>query len=301
MDQELIKSRNVARCVSAALALFNGNIKRIVSALWLPVITLAIVTAANMTISFSAERLGGNAVALVYLIPLLFLLAICVYVWMSASFFNLLNTQGLKQNVAKVSKVVLAYIGFVVAVITILGVAFTAYHYFAGSVDTQQSGASFALLSKALAVVMILAIIFGILILPFVYSYFAYMLEEGTFRKTFFPSYKVGFRHWGFIFIVYLVLGLIMFVMSCVLAMPLIILTSAQTLSIRGMAWGDPSGLPSYFPWLFFVTVTIIYFILYFLLVCENLVFYYAYGSIKKNELDRNAKLKEHPMVNTQQ
>lgn len=292
MDHELIKSRNVAKCVSAALALFNGNIRRIVSALWLPILVGAIVMAANMTISFSADRLGRNASVIPYVAPAAIILGLVVYVWLSSALFNLLNAQGLKRNVVKVSKVVLAYLVLVVALGIVLGVAVAAYYFMSGPIDAQQPGAISMLVVKVIGVVMFFTIILGLLLLPFVYSYFAYMMEEGSFRSTFFPAYKVGLRHWGFLFVVFLVLGLIMFVLSVVLAMPLIILTSAQAISLRGMALGDPSGLPSYFPWLFFVTVTIIYCILYMLLVWENFVIYYVYGSIKRNELDREAKVK---------
>lgn len=294
MDNELIKSRNVAKCVSAALALFNGNIKRIVSALWLPILVGAIVMAANMTISFSADRLGKNVSVIPYVVTVAILMGFVVYVWLSAALFNLLNAQGLKRNIIKVSKVVLTYLALVVVLSIILGVAIVAYYFLSGSIDIKQPGAFNMLMLKMMGIIMLFSIILGLLFLPFVYSYFAYMMEEGSFRKTFFPAYKVGLRHWGFLFVVFLVLGLIMFVLSAVLAMPLIILTSSQAISLRGMMWGDPSGLPSYFPWLFFVTIVIVYCILYMLLVWENFVIYYAYGSIKRNELDRKAKAINH-------
>jgi heme/copper-type cytochrome/quinol oxidase subunit 2 len=70
--------------------------------------------------------------------------------------------------------------------------------------------------------------------------------------------------------------------------LPLIILSGAQGASLQGtIAFGDPSGMPSYFVWLFFLTTLITSFIMTFVSAWMLFTATYAYGSIEHNKQER--------------
>lgn len=284
MDIELIKSRNVSKCVSAAFNLFNSNIKRVVTALWLPLLVFSLVASAFLTVSFFVFGFKGETASTLWIVYGMMLVMLASYVWFLSSLFNLLNGQGIKRNLMKMIKVFLAYIALIVVFGIIISAMVVVPNLVGDGVDKSH------VLTMVFGLILVFTLLFLVLMLPFTYSFMAYMMEEGSFRKTFFPAYKVGFRHWGFLFVVMFVVGLISIVVSCVLTMPLIILNIVQMLSYRGLAWGDPSGLPSYFPWFFFMTSTILYVLVSIFSVWIYMVIYYAYGSIKRNEIDRNNK-----------
>lgn len=284
MDNELIKSRNVSKCVSAAFKLFNSNINRIATALWLPILVYSLVASAFLTVSFFALGYKVQTAATPWIVYGMMIVLAAAYVWFLATLFNLLNAQGMKCNLVKIVKLVLVYIALTIVFGIFIAAAVFVPNLMGDGVDRSH------VLVVVIGVVSVIILFFLVLMLPFSYAFMAYMMEEGSFRKTFFPAYKVGFRHWGFLFVVMFVVGLISIVVSCVLTMPLIILNIVQMLSYRGLAWGDPSGLPSYFPWFFFMTSTILYVLVSIFSVWIYMVIYYAYGSIKRNEIDRNNK-----------
>ena len=63
----------------------------------------------------------------------------------------------------------------------------------------------------------------------------------------------------------------------------------ASVLSLNGVAMGDPSGLPSSFPWLVYAVFAATYFVLTFVIVYVVFVCYYMYGTIEKREEERKA------------
>jgi hypothetical protein len=114
------------------------------------------------------------------------------------------------------------------------------------------------------------------------------MMEKIKMRKSFFKAYKTGFRNWGFLFLVVFIIGLISLVIMALTTLPLIILSGAQGASLQGtIAFGDPSGMPSYFVWLFFLTTLITSFIMTFVSAWMLFTATYAYGSIEHNKQER--------------
>jgi hypothetical protein len=159
--------------------------------------------------------------------------------------------------------------------------------------DTTQGLMNSAVLLKVLTICFLLMVVIILLIIPIYYAFMQFMIEDGKLRSTFFPAVKTGFKHWGFLFVVFFVLGLIMSIFISVMMMPVFILTISQVSSMKSMAMGDPSGLPTYFSWLYFITFVVVYFITMFLVTWGIFVLYYAYGSIKRNEMDRELQKKE--------
>lgn len=297
MEQELYRSRNVAKCVKAAYTLFNSNFKRIFLKLWLPFLVLSLLLAWNIKICISLSYMpqkmmeADNFSLVLYVV--FFLLSLIAYVWSFGSVFNLLNVKGVKVNVIKLIKLVVVswLIGLIIAII--LGLIIYGMIYYSKPPETGQPVADVAIMMKIMAVVGLMILVISLLLIPFYYAFMQYMMEDNKLRKTFFPAIKTGFRHWGFLFVVYFVLILISIIFISVMMMPVIILSVSQTFSMKSIAMGDPSGLPSYFGWLYFITFSIIYFIMLFFLTWSTFVLYYAYGSIRRNEMDRDLQKKE--------
>ena len=297
MEQELYKSRNVAKCVKAAYTLFNTNFRRIFKELWLPFLVLSLILAWNIKMGFTLSNMPLEVMEInpssLVLYVVCFLLSLVAYVWSFACMFNLLNVQGIKVNVIKMIKLFVVYCltGLMIAIV--LGLVIYGMIHYSQPPEIGQPLLGAAFLVKMIAVVGLLILVFSLLLIPLYYVFVQYMMEDNKLRKMFFPAMKTGFRHWGFLFVVYFVIILISIVFISVMMMPVIILTVSQALSTNSVAMGDPSGLPSYFSWLYFITFAIIYFILLFFTTWTTFVMYYAYGSIKRNEMDRELQKKE--------
>jgi hypothetical protein len=119
-------------------------------------------------------------------------------------------------------------------------------------------------------------------------------MEPIHIRTHLWKSFKTGFRYWGFLFVTFFMMGLLLLCLYLVLFMPLGILHTAQSLSLTGIIMGDPSGLPSHIYILQFITSLATFFIFTFLLVWAVLVLYYAYGSIEQKETERKAIAPQH-------
>lgn len=297
MEQELYRSRNVSKCVKAAYTLFNTNFKHIFKKLWLPFLVLSMLLAWNLKIYFQSlafpySELQPDAFTFV-IYGVGGIMSLVAYVWVLANVFNLLNAQGIKANVIKLLKIMVVYLALVVLISIIMGIIVAGLLFYFKPEDTPQGLMNSAILLKVLAICFLVMVVIILLIIPIYYAFMQFMIEDGKLRSTFFPAVKVGFKHWGFLFVVLFVLGLIMSIFISVMMMPVFILTISQVSSMKSMAMGDPSGLPAYFSWLYFITFVVVYFITMFLVTWGIFVLYYAYGSIKRNEMDRELQKKE--------
>lgn len=297
MEQELYRSRNVSKCVKAAYTLFNTNFKHIFKKLWLPFLVLSMLLAWNLKIYFQSlafpyGELQPDAFTFV-IYGVGGIMSLVVYVWVMANVFNLLNAQGIKANVIKLLKIMVVYLALVVLISIIMGIIVAGLLFYFKPEDTTQGLMNGAVLLKVLTICFLLMVVIILLIIPIYYAFMQFMIEDGKLRSSFFPAVKIGFKHWGFLFVVLFVLGLIMSIFISVMMMPVFILTISQVSSMKSMAMGDPSGLPSYFSWLYFITFVVVYFITMFLVTWGIFVLYYAYGSIKRNEMDRELQKME--------
>ena len=297
MEQELYKSRNVSKCVKAAYTLFNTNFRHIFKKLWLPFLVLSMLMAWNLKIYFQSlvfpfgELQPDPFTFVIYGVG--GIMSFVAYVWVLANIFNLLNAQGIKANVIKLLKLMVVYLALVVLIGIIMGIIATGLLYYFKPEDTTQGLMNGAVILKVMAICLLVMVVIMLVIIPIYYAFIQYMIEDGKLRSNFFPAMKVGFKHWGFLFIVLFVLCLILSIFISVMMMPVFILTISQVSSMKSMAMGDPSGLPSYFSWLYFITFAVVYFITMFLYTWGIFVLYYAYGSIKRNEMDRELQKKE--------
>lgn len=301
MEQELYRSRNVAKCVKAAYTLFNTNFKRIFKELWLPFLVLSLLLAWVLKTSFQTIGLlpGLKTIDLTsyVLLGCFSFLSAFVYLWALAHVFHLLNAQGLKANFIKLLKCFVVYLIIFFVIWFCVGfvqgfIKGAINSYYSRFLPEQQMDLNTFLIITTVSSLVGFLLIF-IVIIPVYYGFTQFMIEDNKFRSTFLKSVKVGFKHWGFLFVIFFVIMLISLVFITILAMPIGILTITQVSSFQSMSMGDPSGLPSYFGWLYVITFTIVYFITMFFITWAIFVMYYAYGSIKCNEMDRELQKKE--------
>ena len=143
---------------------------------------------------------------------------------------------------------------------------------------------------------ILIGIAFLALYLPLFYTTYKYLLTpKSRFVPVLKETYKVGLRHWGSIFLVLLMVGIITQVISSVVILPYNILAIAITKSVMGVALGDPVGMPDYMGWMSFIVFSIAGFVLAYLHLSVIFPFYYLYGSIEKQEEEK----KEMMPINT--
>lgn len=112
------------------------------------------------------------------------------------------------------------------------------------------------------------------------------MLEEKPSLKG---SLATGFRHWGYLLLTLLISGLIMFLLSLVICVPLYICLYALFANQIGIESGDPDGLPSSFPMILFFVGMLTSVIWIFVQLWQTYALAYAHGAI----LDRDRRKKE--------
>lgn len=292
MDKDLYKSRNASKCVKAGYLFLSNNYKRIFKSIWLPALLVAIAGAAYtglMVKSFqdptTVTRIGFIGAALQGAFSVLLMVG-CV--WLLAALYNLLNGEGMRPNVIKSAKLMIFELLVTIVVSIVLGLAIVGFIYLSKHTEVTTPEAYRSFIIKAVCAALGLIVLLFVLFLPFVYFIPKYMMEKIKMRKSFFKAYKTGFRNWGFLFLVMFIIGLISLVIMAVMNLPFIILAGAQGASLQGMiSFSDPSGLPSYFVWLFFLTTLITTFLMTFVSAWMLFTVTYAYGSIEHNRQER--------------
>lgn len=126
------------------------------------------------------------------------------------------------------------------------------------------------------------------LILPLNYTFMKYVLTpRSAFIRTLSSSYSTGMRHWGSLFLVTLVVGIVTSLLTLITELPANILYAANMQSQLGSLQGDPLGMPSYMTWMNIVVFTIAGFIQAYVHLSSLFPFGYLYGSIETQELER--------------
>ena len=137
--------------------------------------------------------------------------------------------------------------------------------------------------------VMLVMLSLLLLSLPLVFIFIKYVLNKETPYFTLFPhGYSTGFRHWGHIFTVCLIGGMIIGVLLSIYGLPAIILTQANVVAQEGFLNGDSLGMPVYITLLTVVTFFLTGFVLVYICMPMILIAYYMYGSIESYEREKN-------------
>ena len=107
-----------------------------------------------------------------------------------------------------------------------------------------------AFLATGVIVLPLIILTFGIgllLALPLNQSLFSYLCNpEKKYWSNVWASYKLGMKHWGKWFVVYLITIIVSGLFSCIILLPANILCLANVQANMGVLLDDPLGMPSY-------------------------------------------------------
>jgi len=121
-----------------------------------------------------------------------------------------------------------------------------------------------------------------VLAVPLAYANAKYVVEQGKSVWSIVGTYyKRGWRSWGFLFVVGILLSIILMLTSAIMGFPYIITQLAAHADMKGIMAGDASGLPSYFGWLTFFVHSAVSFVSLYVEVWVLFVACYAYGRIE--------------------
>lgn len=294
MESELYKNRSLGRCLSDAYNLYRTNFKTIIRRLWLPALVLSLLTAAtysvctNIVMAWTPAHLSIGSIALY----VLGLLSACAYVWFFTIIISLLNGKSVKANLPRMIRLALTLLGLMIVVCVFVALISIAT---IGLTKTKPNsvpmgGACGGAIAYVVCGGIIACIVVGILMLPLCYSIMKYCIETDEKVMTIFKHhYLAGWRQWGFLFIIALLVGIIVMVIDTLVGMPNNILSLASGMRHISMIEGDSPVLPSGFGLLAFLTATICTFVMTFVRPWVVFVFYYAYGCIDEKEKARMA------------
>lgn len=138
------------------------------------------------------------------------------------------------------------------------------------------------------AIGCILGIVFIALMLlvciPFANIIPQVMLKGQGEKWELWKSYKMGLRHFGGIFKMAFLGGIILSIILFVVCIPAMLLCWAQVTSQLGALNGDPLGVPSYFPIQTFIVFTLTIFVISYAFTWLNISFVYFFGANKTLE-----------------
>lgn len=277
------KTRSYSGCIKSAFNLFCANFATIFKKTWMYAVVFALICGTYAFVAFPATTNMGQPVTLGKAALTAFAAlaaAACALVANSrtkAGFLSLINDYTVRQNFTKHLKVsiVLTVCAIIVGLVS-LAVDMGMTHFFV-SHKTSAETAGTALLCASAAITFL----FAMACLPFAYSATRVVMLNAQVKEMFGRHYRTGVKHLGFLFIIGIIVALIILVINVFMALPAYIAGLAAQLDTIGVSIGDPSGLPTYFPWLSFLTISIVSFVLTYAMFWVDLVFIYAYGAIK--------------------
>lgn len=288
MDSELFHNRSLGSCLKDALDLYRTNFRTIFRRLWLPVLVMSLLLSSVMMIELSHPNMSSPSnLSISWGTSLfsfvLYIASIAVSIWIVSIIVSLLNGKSMKVNLPRIARLFLLLIGVAVVVCVLLGLGIYAnYSSIKGPEQLKNANMKLLLSSALFTIVIIVAF------LPLVFSSMKYCIEpDGKVASIFKRPYIVGFRHWGFLFLIVLLTELIAMVFNMFFYLPLCIIFLSYFLNDSGIAIGDPSGLPGALGILAFIIGTGSMFLSLFVRPWMLFSYYYAYGCIEEKEKAR--------------
>ena len=140
-----------------------------------------------------------------------------------------------------------------------------------------------------LSALMLYTFVVVLFYLPLYHVLIKYVMEAPCgYWRTLGRNYSVGLRHWGLLFLVFFISGLLVSLIMLIVTMPANILSFANQQAHQGMLMGDPLNMPSYMVLLTFTTTALCSFIQFYVSQVMLVHNYYVYGSIETREKERS-------------
>jgi hypothetical protein len=99
--------------------------------------------------------------------------------------------------------------------------------------------------------------------------------------------FRPALRHWVLLPLTIVGTSVALLPLTLIAALPLLVLVLAQIESQSGAMMGDPTGMPSYIPWLTGVVSMVITLLLVYIHLFPAFVAYYTWGSAEARQQER--------------
>lgn len=266
--------------------MFFDNMKTIFSHVWAYAVVYAMLLSAYCVLC-SRTMLYGETPSLVAPLCAVAMLLLCASVAYYARVMCLLNGRKMKWNLMRNIRITLVSI----ALLLVWAAVCWAMALLSASTvsETNPDPLTYYIIGVAA-----FTLIFIFLMLPLYYVVMKYFMEaDSKLRKIIRPSYVTGLRHLGFICVTLLLTALCAMVCMLLISMPTVIVLAANASSVMGVRqFGDPTGLPSWFPFLQFGVITLSAFVGMFINIVVVFVMYFMYGSIEERVKEKTEYLK---------
>ena len=275
MINELLKNRSNLGCFNAALNLYSENFSKIFRETWLWTLFFSLINglfsaAGNMMANTSSLL---NATFIIYLT-----ISILLDSRIKSSAMAMINGDSVKNNFPRILKVnAFTIAALVIAILLTVGILiFVVKLPFISNLSASTGIMLIAVISFCIGIIALL------FISPFAYSMTKYLLTPNMkFSSTLMNTYKKGISKVGFIFSNIIIMLLITLVCIILLCIPAVITNIAYQVDAYGIATGDPSGLPYYFPLLNGISSMLMAFVLQYISLYCILVLCYTYGNLE--------------------
>ncbi len=292
MESELYKTRSLSSCMKSAYDMFVSNIKTIFHRTWLPAVLFAVFSAVSMVLFYNTiiqsyttvPMAGSSSFTHIFILAgfaiLLLLLSIAASVWFYAIVISLLDGASMKVNLPRVIRIALLIIALTL-VISIIVWCISVIPY----LGSNQKGSAPEAWGMPAVVSMAIYLCFAIAMIPTLYSSMKYLMEpEQKLFSVFGKPYLRGWRHWGYLFMLCFLAGIIVSIIYIVVNMPANIDAMAVATDGAGMMLGDATGLPGYFQPVAAIATFLSSFIMIYVGSWFLIIMYYAYGHIEAKE-----------------
>lgn len=289
MEIEIIKNRSVGAIIKDAFNLMANNLTTILRRTWLPALVLCLVqglviflvpgtmlaaSSPDLTPEMTSRMLRVGLLSLFVVVA-----AFVVYVWLYSRMLSLLQGLPTAQMRWRVLRCMLYMVAIVIIVGAIVGAISYMPFFKAGQPQPLITPET---LNASELITAGLLLLFLIAFLPMAYSSMKYLVEpKQKVWSILGRPYRQGWRYWGFLFLMMILLGIIISVLYLLIQSPMYIILTAQEINAEGMLAGDPSdfGLPQQL--LGFVVIVLCQFVSVYILFWALMVNYFAYGTIE--------------------
>lgn len=277
MINELLKNRSNLGCFNAALNLYSENFSKIFHETWLWTLFFSLInglfSAAGNMMANTSSLLLLNVTFIIYLI-----ISILLDSRIKSSVLAMINGDSVKNNFPRILKVnAVTIAALVITILLTVGILiFVVKLPFISNLSASTGIMLTAVISICIGIIALL------FISPFAYSITRYLLTPNMkFSSTLMSTYKKGLSKVGFIFSNIIIMLLITLVFIILLCIPAVITNIAYQVDTYGIATGDPSGLPYYFPLLNGISSMLMAFVLQYISLYCILVLCYTYGNLE--------------------
>lgn len=251
--EHINKNRSFSSCIREGYRLFRGNLRNIFVSSWKELTATSLLFAALMSAAVYFDSLIACIVLLLAFLE--------CFVRFKACVFDMIDYRPYKWNVRRMRQVMV----MALAVALLLSVPILVTRVFL------EPTATYRLVATAVCAVL------ACLLLPLLQVGLDIMMAE---HPRPWKAFCAGLRRWGFLFLMVLLSGMICSVVLAIVGAPLAIALYSAVADQQGLQAGDPSGLPSWFAVLLFLTATLSFYATFYIQTWQTFSMAFAYGSI---------------------